>query len=317
MPLPSKISRIETTTIFARGKLLLTAEYFVLDGALALALPTKAGQTFKFTKETGPEGQIHWRSFDHEGQIWFEGRFTHAGECLEASDEASARRLSNLFQSILQLGGVWPQAPSAWRVEVALDFPRHWGLGSSSTLIAAMAKWTGVDAYKLLAATFGGSGYDLACAFATGPILYQRREGRGNWVDFPFAPPFLEQLYFVGLGAKQDSREGIARYRERNPAADPGVLQAVNQMTLDFISAGTLEEFERCMREHENLVSKTLDLPCVAAVLFPDFWGAVKSLGAWGGDFVMATSSASYEETVQYFYQKGYTDVFRFKEMGV
>ena len=34
-----------TTTFNAHGKLLLTGEYFVLDGALALALPCKLGQS--------------------------------------------------------------------------------------------------------------------------------------------------------------------------------------------------------------------------------------------------------------------------------
>ena len=36
------------STIFSPGKLLLTSEYVVLDGALALAVPTKWGQEFFF-----------------------------------------------------------------------------------------------------------------------------------------------------------------------------------------------------------------------------------------------------------------------------
>lgn len=35
-------------SIFSPGKLLLTSEYFVLDGALALAVPTIPGQEFFF-----------------------------------------------------------------------------------------------------------------------------------------------------------------------------------------------------------------------------------------------------------------------------
>jgi len=292
---------------------LLTAEYFVLDGALALALPTKAGQTFRFTQGESQTGQLLWRSFDHLGECWFEGAFKPDGECLKTSDPSTATRLTQIFQAIYHLGGAWP--PAATSIEARLDFPRHWGLGSSSTLIAALAQWTGVDAFRLLDLTFGGSGYDIACAFAESPILYQRREHQGHWVNFPFNPPFQEQLYFIGLGAKQDSREGIARYRARNPSADPGLLNAINQLTAAFLRTATLEEFEYCILEHEQLISKTLDLPRAADVFFPDYWGVVKSLGAWGGDFVLATSQAGYEETARYFEKRGYPEVFRYEEM--
>ena len=37
---------------------------------------------------------------------------------------------------------------------------------TSSTLIANLAKWSNVDPYILLSETFGGSGYDIACASA-------------------------------------------------------------------------------------------------------------------------------------------------------
>ena len=35
---------MNATYFFSKGKLLLTSEYFVLDGALSLAIPTKLGQ---------------------------------------------------------------------------------------------------------------------------------------------------------------------------------------------------------------------------------------------------------------------------------
>jgi len=41
----------------------------------------------------------------------------------------------------------------------------------------------------------------------------------------------------------------------------------------------------------------------------------MKSLGAWGGDFVLATSQASEEETRKYFGQKGFTTVFKLVEL--
>ncbi len=63
-----------------------------------------------------------------------------------------------------------------------------------------------------------------------------------------------------------------------------------------------LKEFENCLYEHERVVSNALDMPRVKDRLFSDYWGAVKSLGAWGGDFVMVTSDRSREETKEYFF---------------
>jgi len=289
----------------------------VLDGALALALPTKAGQTFHFEHGEERAGQILWQSYDERQQCWFEGLFAApGGACLHSTDDAAAQRLTQIFQAIAQLAGDWPKALTSVKIKAQLDFPRHWGLGSSSTLIAALAQYTGVDAFQLLAATFGGSGYDLACAFADGPIFYQLQEGKATWEAAPFAPPFKEHLYFVGLGAKQNSREGIAYYRARKFLTDKGLVQTLSELTKACANATTLVDFEDCLREHEQLIAKALDLPRVADLHFSDYnMGTIKSLGAWGGDFVLATSMATPEETRRYFLKKGFTDIFAYADM--
>jgi hypothetical protein len=46
--------------------------------------------------------------------------------------------------------------------------------------------------------------------------------------------------------------------------------------------------------------------------LFSDFDGAVKSLGAWGGDFVLAISN---EDPTTYFKSKGYETIIAYKDM--
>jgi len=48
---------------------------------------------------------------------------------------------------------------------------------------------------------------------------------------------------------------------------------------------------------------------------FSDYWGSVKSLGAWGGDVVLATSEASDAETRNYFTQKGFPTIFKLAEL--
>ena len=55
---------------YSHGKLLISAEYAVLDGAKALALPTKLGQRLQVTK-TNTE-YILWKSFDYQNNLILE-----------------------------------------------------------------------------------------------------------------------------------------------------------------------------------------------------------------------------------------------------
>jgi len=46
--------------------------------------------------------------------------------------------------------------------------------------------------------------------------------------------------------------------------------------------------------------------------LFSDFSGSIKSLGAWGGDFVLVAHS---ENPTAYFKEKGYEVIFSYHQM--
>ena len=54
--------------IRANGKLLLTGEYLVLDGALSLAFPTRKGQTL-LAKKSEKKG-FFWKSINNDGSVW-------------------------------------------------------------------------------------------------------------------------------------------------------------------------------------------------------------------------------------------------------
>lgn len=294
----------------ANGKLLLTGEYAVLDGAVALALPAKLGQTLDF--EPGQDG-LHWRSYDADGACWFEAHLESPSFSLRhSSDTAIGARLSQILQTTQ---GMNSRFTPEGRAVTRLEFSRHWGLGTSSTLIANIATWAGVDAFELLEKTFGGSGYDVACATAGGPLLFQRRQGKPHFLEIPFDPPFAEQLYFVYLGQKQDSREGIRRYRARAAAANKTWIDAISHISMYCAAVSCLQELELLLRQHEGLITGVLDLPAVQSALFPDYWGAVKSLGAWGGDFVLATSDRGDEATRAYFRDRGLSEVLSYGEL--
>ena len=299
--------------IHAKGKLLLSSEYFVLDGALALALPTSKGQTFSFENKDD-SGVISWKSFDEKKQIWFEGLFSKENfEAIETSDLEVSNRLTQILNVCRELNNSFLKNGQGVAVESHLTFPKNWGLGTSSTLIYSVAKWAEVDAFILLEKTFGGSGYDIACAGAEQNILYSKKNGIIEWSNCEFDPPFKNQLYFIFLGQKQNSREGIFHYRKMDKKES--LISDFSFFTKKILACSDFYEFEKLLEQHENLVSITLHLQKVKDLYFDGFWGSVKSLGAWGGDFVLATSDRSEEETKRYFNQKGFEVFLKYEDL--
>lgn len=303
-------------TFHANGKLLLTAEYFVLDGAKALALPTKLGQSLNISKNKKPNfaWDSEWRSFDHNNREWYacgfdSESFTTAWE----SGEKVGERLMSVLKTAKSLSG--KNYKSKVLFETELTFPRQWGLGTSSTLIYNLAKYLKIDPYLLLEKTFGGSGYDIACAGATRPIFFEKKNNKPLVTEVDFKPSFSDQLNFVFLNQKQNSREGIARYREKAKNLPPQYMDDISALTDAFFTASTLSDFEKHIVEHEHLVASVVDLPRAKSLYFNDFWGEIKSLGAWGGDFVLATSDRSFEETKQYFAERGFDTILKYDDL--
>ena len=298
----------------ASGKLLLTGEYFVLDGALALALPLRFGQTLRVLPNDTP-GQLSWTSIDADGEAWFEASFELPGLApVGSSDDKTAATLAAILRACRTQQPDFLSRERGMAVQTQNDFPRQWGLGTSSTLIAALGRWSGADPYRVLFDTLGGSGYDIACAYAEGPILYRLSGRTPEVLPARFSPAFSNALYFVYLGKKQDSRSGIRRYRDQ-VAGDGRLIGAVSALTERFLAANSIAELEAVVREHEMLVGQALGLPRAKDLYFSDFWGEIKSLGAWGGDFVLAGSTRAEAETRAYFAEKGFDTVLRWGEM--
>jgi len=302
--------------ITAHGKILLTGEYFVLDGAWALALPVRYGQSLCVVPSGGTTTySLRWESRDYDGSLWFSAEYALPSlQVLHSNDAATAHTLAALLLTCRRRCPDFLQQPMGLSVMTQTDFPRAWGLGTSSTLIAALGRWSGADPYAVLFETLGGSGYDIACAFAEGPILY-RLEGQNPQVQaVEFAPRFAEQLYFVYLGKKQDSRDGIRRYREQ-AAAQAVLTDEVSELTRACLRAQSLADFEAVLAEHERLVAQSMGLIRAKDLFFNDFWGEVKSLGAWGGDFVLVSSERGEAATRQYFQEKGFGTLLSWKAM--
>ncbi|CAI8159182.1 MAG: Uncharacterised protein [Bacteroidota bacterium] len=289
---------------FAHGKLLLTAEYAVLGGAKALAVPTKLGQALEVTEKGN---SILWKSIDQHGNLWYENKFDITSFTPKRLDEIG-KRLQHLFLEIKT------QNPNCWNTSTGfsftttIDFDRTWGLGSSSTLISLLAQWAKVNPYQLQQEVFGGSGYDIACAVAKSALVYERTnplEPKVTAVDF--SPEFKDQLFFVYLNQKQDSQKAVAAF-DLNKLT-PSTIKEIDVLTKEFLAKTTLENFQELMFIHEEIIGHMIGMTPVQKRLFTDFNGAIKSLGAWGGDFVLACGDAS---TPEYFANKGYATCLRY-----
>jgi mevalonate kinase len=299
-------------TFYSNGKLLITGEYLVLDGATAFALPTKFGQNLIVEKNA--DQTINWKSFDVDGQIWFEESISFSeikNEMPQEAETVKATLISILHQGYL-LNPTFINDKSGYTITTQLSFPKKWGLGTSSTLINNIAQWLQIDAFTLLNNSFGGSGYDIACAQNNNPILYHLKHGRPIVERVTFNPSFKENIYFVYLNKKQSSKIAIANYQNNKTKNINKSIDAINEITLEILQANTVDSFAQAIEKHESNISTILETTTVKKALFSDFNGQIKSLGAWGGDFILVLSE---ENPTSYFASKGFETIIKYTEM--
>ena len=298
-------------TFYSNGKLLITGEYLVLDGAKGLALPTKFGQYLKVT--SGELGKIQWDSFDSDNSIWFEETFSF-NEIINfnVTDKLSEREtLIKILHEAHLLNTGLLNSSIGFTVSTVLTFPKLWGLGTSSTLINNIAQWFQIDAFELLKNSFGGSGYDIACAQNNSPILYQLINGLPMVEKVNFNPNFTDCIYFVYLNKKQSSKTAIDNYYKNQKNLEAN-LPIINEITLAVLNSNSMAEFSTLLNKYEGIMSSILELPVVKEGLFADFDGSIKSLGAWGGDFVMVVSK---NNPTSYFENKSFKTIVPYKDM--
>ena len=106
--------------------------------------------------------------------------------------------------------------------------------------------------------------------------------------------------------------ESLALVQER--PFNPHQIEEINALTLAFINASTLESIESVIREHEQLIGAHLGLLTVSEQLFKGYDGAVKSLGGWGGDFVLVTR---YSKNQQWLNENGFKHTLPLRTLAV
>lgn len=303
---------------WGHGKILLAGEYLVLEGGKGLGLPTKWGQSLSVTYRPSFNPTLSWKSYDHQKNLWLDVRFEFwRFNILDQNPSPHALVLQKILRQARK------QNPHFLRDEVdviaesELTFPLDWGLGSSSTLIHNIADWAFTGPFELLFKTLGGSGLDVAAAQADGPILYEKKGPIPQWSHVKFSPPFSQELYFVHLGKKQDTAKSVDQFKNKQISKETMglAISEVNNIVEQMVLAQTSFEFMKLMVNHEMILSEILGIPSVSKERFSDFEGATKSLGAWGGDFILACSSRPETEVLAYFAQKGHQVVIPYDQM--
>lgn len=292
---------------------MLTGEYVVLDGAKALAFPTKFGQDMVVLP--GSDEKIEWQSIDADGSVWFEDVIAFdeiSNPAYEEKHDSVRNTLLEILHEAYLKNPEFITSSNGYSITTHLGFPKKWGLGTSSTLINNIAQWLNIDAFELLENSFGGSGYDIACAQYDTPVLYWLENGKPMVETAAFEPAFADHLYFVYLNRKQSSKAAIASYYRNRVDHITPVIEKIDRITTAALNAPDLGSFARELEKHESVMSGVLEMKTVKEALFPDFHGVVKSLGGWGGDFVLAISR---DNPTTYFAERGFDTIVPFREM--
>ncbi len=296
------------TKCYSHGKILLTGEYMVLVGAEALAIPTKMGQSLEF--KPNDSKTLNWESWDFKNKLWFNATIDIMDFSVSStSSETIALKLTKILKAIRDQKNNFLMK-NGGSVKTHLEFERQWGLGTSSTLISNLARWSQTNPYRLLQSSFGGSGYDIACATAKSPLIFRKQHLDPHIESCEFDPLFKNSLYFVYLNQKKNSREAIKFFKRQNIAKEQ--VAYASSLTREIMNVNKLNDFERLITEHESFISKILGVVPVKEKLFSDFQGAIKSLGAWGGDFILATGDT---DAPRYFKTKGFDIVITYEEL--
>lgn len=297
------------TTYRANGKLLLTGEYLVLHGAKAIALPLKVGQQLIFSEANTPES-IYWQAF-YDGKVWFSCELNPTDfSILNSSHPEKAESLSQIFKTIKSLNPEFT-SKSGTNFETILESNPEWGFGSSSTLISLLSQWTGVDPFVLNDLVFNGSGFDIACATADGPIFYTRNKPVET-ISLNY--PFSDQLFLVYSGIKKKTATAVSDFlKERKVLAQQ--IEEVSALADEFSRCDDQDEFNLLIRQHEKLISDATGRLPIKPEFFADFKGEIKSLGAWGGDFFLASTALPFSGVKKYFENKGLKTVFKWGDL--
>lgn len=306
---------LDSKTWHSNGKLLLTGEYLVLEGAKALAVPVNKGQSLKIQREeTKGFPVLNWMAYQMD-DLWFQASFRLPElSLIQTSDRDLASNLQKLLKVCGKMSPGFLDGSQSFKADTTLEFDGQFGFGSSSTLVSNLANWAEIDPFLLQRTVLGGSGYDIACARSKKPLLYQLINEIPVVDEVNISFPFHKNLYFVYLGHKQRTSESIEAFKKTAHFSHREIKE-ISRISDEMPNLDEMVEFEMLIEEHEKIMASVLGISPVKQRLFADHQGVVKSLGAWGGDFVLMTRHLPESDFKTYLLEKGFDTVYSWHEL--
>lgn len=304
---------MKNTKFYSKGKFLLTGEYVIIDGAFSLAVPLNFGQFL--TVEEQEKNEISFETYQNSNLIYSNNFIYYENEYKvnnSISQNASDKFILQIINTLIA------EKPSLFskglKFTSDLNFDINWGLGSSSSLISNFSQWSEIEKFELFKKLSNGSGYDVFAAQAETAITYQLINDLPIVQEVELNNDILENCFFVYLGKKQNSENEVKNYRKSAKISSTDI-QNIYNLTQRLIDLNSYDELIEIIQNHEKIISSILNRPTIKEELFADFDGEIKSLGAWGGDFVLAFSKNGNNYTKNYFHSKNLNTIFTWNQM--
>jgi mevalonate kinase len=263
-----------------------------------------------------PKRVINWTA-NYRGQPWFSATIKIPElKILKTSDPIVSKRLVTILKAMMNLKTGFLNGNSSLMIKTSLDFNPQWGMGSSSSLLANLSAWAEIDPWLLFSKVSVGSGYDVVAASMKDPFLFQRSGQAHSALRVTLSPSITSHLYFVYTGSKKKTDAAVEEYRKL-PAPDARVLKRISVITTELAVTDDLKVFQELIEEHENILSNHLEFEPVKQKHFSDFRGSVKSLGAWGGDFLLFVDQGTPRDMHEYLMMKGLEVYYPYHELKI
>ncbi len=298
---------------YSNGKLLISGEYAVTDGALALALPVKFGQSLEINSNFNSD-ILCWEAYV-KNKLWFFVDYNIENlSIIKTNITSAAEKLISILKAIIESDPEFKQKLKS-KIVTHTNFNKEWGLGTSSTLLSNIAFWAKANPYNLLNITSNGSGYDIAAARETKPFLYRVEKNKNHSIEtVNFAENLKENLFFVYLGNKQNSETSLNNYKKRNKVTSK-IIDEISEISKYLAFSDDIDTFNRALFNHEEIISSLIGTEPIQKEYFNDFEGQTKSLGAWGGDFILASSKNGQNYITEYFNKKKLNTIFNYNDL--
>ena len=216
------------------------------------------------------KNQLIWEAKSPTG-LWFKTILKlQTLEVLETNNQIFSNRLVLLLKNAKELSKNILNETIGISVETKLGFNPEFGFGSSSTLVFCVSKWANVNPYLLQKKTFGGSGFDIACADAKGPITFLRTGENIEIKNVELSPKITNNLFFIYLGKKQQTSKSIKNFKKKAAYTNLDI-DRITAITNEAIKAESIDDFEALLIEHEQLMSSIIQTPTIKSSCFSQY----------------------------------------------